>query len=65
MESMELMNKSEFWKNKRVLITGHSGFKGSWLSSLHERGAIVNGISMSSWRSCPIHRKLAENYIRR
>ena len=23
----------EFWKNKRVLITGHTGFKGSWLST--------------------------------
>ena len=22
----------KFWKNKRVLITGHTGFKGSWLS---------------------------------
>ena len=21
-----------FWKDKRVLITGHTGFKGSWLS---------------------------------
>ena len=21
-----------FWKNKKVLITGHTGFKGSWLS---------------------------------
>ena len=58
------MNKSAFWKNKRVLITGHSGFKGSWLSLLlHERGAIVNGISMSSWRSCPIHSELAERFI--
>ena len=26
-----LVNKS-FWKNKKVLITGHTGFKGSWLS---------------------------------
>lgn len=25
------MNK-KFWKNKRVLITGHTGFKGSWLT---------------------------------
>ncbi|SRR5437867_1881161 len=25
------MNKA-FWKNKKVLITGHTGFKGSWLS---------------------------------
>lgn len=23
---------AEFWKNKKVLITGHTGFKGSWLS---------------------------------
>ena len=23
---------SEFWKDKRVLLTGHTGFKGSWLS---------------------------------
>ncbi len=21
-----------FWKNKKVLLTGHTGFKGSWLS---------------------------------
>ena len=25
------MNKT-FWENKKVLITGHTGFKGSWLS---------------------------------
>ena len=25
------LNKN-FWKNKRVLVTGHTGFKGSWLS---------------------------------
>ena len=32
------MNKDKnFWKNKKVLITGHTGFKGSWLSMLlHE-----------------------------
>ena len=22
----------EFWRGKRVLLTGHTGFKGSWLS---------------------------------
>ena len=21
----------EFWKNKKVFVTGHTGFKGSWL----------------------------------
>ena len=30
MEKLELINKS-FWVNKKVLITGHTGFKGSWL----------------------------------
>ncbi len=23
---------NNFWKNKKVLITGHTGFKGSWLT---------------------------------
>ena len=32
LESMELKVHKSFWKNKRVIITGHTGFKGSWLS---------------------------------
>lgn len=41
-----MINK-EFWKNKKVLITGHTGFKGSWLSIwLHELGANVCGYSL-------------------
>ena len=36
-----------FWKGKRVLLTGHSGFKGSWLSLiLNEMGAEVVGLSL-------------------
>lgn len=36
-----------FWKDKRVFITGHTGFKGSWLSIwLTEMGAIVKGYSL-------------------
>ena len=36
-----------FWKNKRVLLTGHSGFKGSWLALwLSNLGARVTGISL-------------------
>ena len=27
---MEIMD-FKFWKGKKVLITGHTGFKGSWL----------------------------------
>ena len=42
------MNKNRnFWKNKKVLITGHTGFKGSWLSMLlHELGAKLFGFSL-------------------
>lgn len=39
---------SEFWKSKNVFLTGHSGFKGSWLSLwLSSMGAIVTGYSLS------------------
>ncbi len=38
--------KNDFWKNKKVLITGHTGFKGSWLSLvLKNFGAKVYGVS--------------------
>lgn len=37
----------DFWKGKRVFITGHTGFKGSWLSLwLVEMGAIVKGYAL-------------------
>lgn len=38
---------NNFFKSKRVLVTGHTGFKGSWLSIwLHELGADVIGVSL-------------------
>ena len=37
-----------FWQNKKVFVTGHTGFKGSWLSLwLHSLGATVTGYSLS------------------
>lgn len=36
-----------FWKGKRVLLTGHTGFKGSWLSLwLQAMGCQVRGIAL-------------------
>ena len=39
-----------FFLNKRVLVTGHTGFKGSWLSIwLHELGAKVIGVGLEPY----------------
>lgn len=36
-----------FWKGKKVFLTGHTGFKGTWLSLwLHSMGAQVTGYSL-------------------
>ena len=37
----------DFWKNKRILVTGHTGFKGSWLTeALLLAGAEVTGYAL-------------------
>ena len=37
-----------FWRNKCVAVTGHTGFKGSWLSlCLNEMGAKVYGFALA------------------
>lgn len=36
-----------FWQNKKVFLTGHTGFKGSWLCLwLHSMGARVTGYAL-------------------
>jgi CDP-glucose 4,6-dehydratase len=43
-----LVMDSEFWNGKRVLITGHTGFKGAWLSLwLQKLGARVVGYALA------------------
>lgn len=38
---------ANFWRDKRVFVTGHTGFKGSWLTLwLHMMGAKVSGYSL-------------------
>lgn len=55
MDEIDIFNR--FYYGKRVLVTGHTGFKGSWLSVwLHELGAEVIGISLD-----PVSNK--DNYV--
>lgn len=39
--------KNDFWRGKSVFLTGHSGFKGGWLSLwLQSLGAVVHGYAL-------------------
>ena len=39
---------ANFWKGKRVFLTGHTGFKGSWtVLCLQRLGAIIKGYSLA------------------
>lgn len=45
--SGEYMLDKCFWQGRRVFLTGHTGFKGSWLASiLLDAGALVTGYSL-------------------
>lgn len=44
---MEGLEMNSFWKDKNVFLTGHTGFKGVWLTHmLHYLGAKVTGYSL-------------------
>ena len=43
----KIKSLQKFWKNKKVFLTGHTGFKGSWFSILLSLlGAKVAGYSL-------------------
>ena len=45
---MNLVKLKKFYKYKRVFITGHTGFKGSWLTAvLLKLGAKITGYSLN------------------
>ncbi|MBQ6527712.1 MAG: NAD-dependent epimerase/dehydratase family protein, partial [Clostridia bacterium] len=42
-----IMLDMEWYRGKRVLITGHTGFKGSWLCRvLQKAGAVITGYAL-------------------
>ena len=44
-----LQTNPTFWQGKRVLLTGHTGFKGSWLSLwLQSMGAVIRGVALEA-----------------
>lgn len=48
MEGVGLMLDRNFWQGKKVFITGHTGFKGSWLCLwLRHWGATITGYALS------------------
>jgi CDP-glucose 4,6-dehydratase len=45
---MQRLPDPTFWHGKRVLLTGHTGFKGAWLAIwLHQLGAKVQGFALA------------------
>lgn len=53
---------AEFWKSKRVLLTGNTGFKGSWLELwLSDLGANVRGIGLRPDTDPNLHRALGRD----
>lgn len=48
MEAVKGKVNASFWQGKKVFLTGHTGFKGSWLSLwLQSMGALVKGYSLA------------------
>lgn len=47
-EELEVTARANFWRGKRVILTGHTGFKGGWLAIwLQQLGAKVTGIALA------------------
>ena len=52
------------FKRKNILITGHTGFKGSWFSALfHKLGANVTGLS-NNIPTHPAHYNIVKNHLK-
>lgn len=64
------MVEKEFWENRKVFVTGHTGFKGSWLCLwLNSLGAEVTGYSLepntnpSLYDLCNINELISKSII--
>ena len=54
---------ASFYKSKKVFVTGHTGFKGSWLVAwLYQLGAIIKGYALEPEHDDCLYNLLPENY---
>ena len=62
---MENLVNQEFWRGKRVLVTGHTGFKGCWLSLwLSQYSANIKGLSLPISDKNYLYNKLKTDQLR-
>ncbi|WP_283177119.1 CDP-glucose 4,6-dehydratase [Gemmobacter sp. 24YEA27] len=55
---------SDFWAGKRVLLTGHTGFKGAWAGRwLARRGAAVTGLALAPEPGPNLSTLLGEDHL--
>lgn len=58
----KMVVNSSFWNGKRVFLTGHTGFKGGWLTLwLESMGAKVTGYSLPPTTNPNLYRELTDN----
>ena len=54
----------DFYAGKQVLVTGHTGFKGSWLSLwLNKVGAKVIGLSLPPPTNPNLHEVIRKSFV--
>ena len=64
MENMVTPDLKEVYQGKKVFVTGHTGFKGSWLITwLHQLGATVKGYALAPEGEINLYNQIRGNEL--